>query len=182
MKPTAVVIAAGVFCAAFVAGPAQAQLSEGGGPVSYSANTLEYFDSERRLVLVGDVDIVQNDARLRADRITLYFSASSGGQGGQQGLGSGDIERMIAEGEVFYIRPSQDARGDRAVYDVAQDSVTFSGNVIVMSQENVIRGETLVLHISSRQTVIRPQAGQRVRGVFVPSEGANRPAPGNRPQ
>lgn len=181
MRPAAFFIALGaLFLAAFAATPAHAQLSEGGGPVSYSANNLEYFDSERRLVLVGDVDIVQNDARLRADRITLFFSGTSGGQG-QQGLASGDIERMIAEGEVYYIRPSQDARGDRAVYDVRQDSVTFSGNVIVMSQENVIRGETLVLHISSRQTEIRPQAGQRVRGVFVPSEG-NQPAQGNRRQ
>ncbi|MGQ0531875.1 MAG: LptA/OstA family protein [Caulobacteraceae bacterium] len=184
MKPTAAFIAAGALWLAFIATPAHAQLSEGGGPVSYSANTLEYFDSERRLVLVGDVDIVQNDARLRADRITMFFSESSGaGQGGgqQSGLGAGDIERMVAEGDVFYIRPQQDARGDRAVYDVAQDSVTFTGNVIVMSEENVIRGETLVLQIGSRRTTIRPQAGQRVRGVFVPREGA-RPAPGNRPQ
>jgi lipopolysaccharide export system protein LptA len=189
MRPAAFFIAAGaLFLAAFAATPANAQLSEGGGPVSYSANNLEYFDSERRLVLVGDVDIVQNDARLRADRITLFFSASSGGSaaapegGGQQGLGSGDIERMIAEGEVYYIRPAQDARGDRAEYNVAADSVTFTGNVIVMSEENVIRGETLVLQIGSRRTTIRPQAGQRVRGVFVPREGAQRPAQGNRPQ
>jgi lipopolysaccharide export system protein LptA len=95
-------------------------------------------------------------------------------------LGSGDIERMIAEGEVYYIRPSQDARGDRAVYDVSADSVTFTGNVIIMSDENVIRGNTLVLQIGSRRTTIRPQAGQRVRGVFVPSESAQTPA--NRPQ
>jgi lipopolysaccharide export system protein LptA len=183
MRPAAFFFAAGAFLACFAASPAYAQLSEGGGPVSYSANNLEYFDSERRLVLVGDVDIVQNDARLRADRITLYFSRSSGGGGaeGQQGLGSGDIERMIAEGDVFYIRPSQDARGDRAEYNVAADSVTFTGNVIVMSEENVIRGETLTLHIGNRRTVIRPQAGQRVRGVFVPREG-DQPAQGNRPQ
>ena len=184
MRPAAFFIAAGAFVlAAFAAAPAQAQLSEGGGPVSYSANNLEYFDSERRLVLVGDVDIVQNDARLRADRITLFFSGSSGapatGGAAQQGLGSGDIERMIAEGEVYYIRPSQDARGDRAEYNVAQDSVTFTGNVIVMSDENVIRGNTLVLQIGSRRTTIRPSAGQRVRGVFVPREGAPQ---GNRPQ
>src|SRR5262245_65258130 len=105
MRPAAFWIAAGAFvAAAFAAAPAHAQLSEGGGPVSYSANNLEYFDSDRRLVLVGDVDIVQNDARLRADRITLFFSRSSGGggEGAQQGLGSGDIERMIAEGEVYY--------------------------------------------------------------------------------
>lgn len=185
MRPVSFLIAAGAFLlTAFATAPAHAQLSETGGPISYSANNLEYFDSERRLVLAGNVDIVQGaqgEARLRADRVTLYFSGTSGGPaaGGaaQQGLGSGDIERMVAEGEVYYIRPSQDARGDRAVYDVRQDSVTFSGNVIVMSQENVIRGDTLVLHITSRQTEIRPGAGQRVRGVFVPSENQ-----GNRQQ
>lgn len=180
MRPAAFFIAAGAFVmAAAAAAPAHAQLSENGGPVSYSANNLEYFDSERRLVLVGDVDIVQNDARLRADRITLFFSNSTAGGENQQGLGSGDIERMIAEGEVYYVRPAQSARGNRAVYEVRDDSVTFSGNVVVASDENVIRGETLVLNIGNRRTVIRPQGGGRVRGVFVPSEGQNS---GQRPQ
>lgn len=183
----AFVIAAGAFMAALLTAPgAHAQLSETGGPVSYSADNLEYFDGERRLVLVGDVDIVQNDARLRADRITLFFSQSTSGGGetapaGGQGLGSGDIERMIAEGEVYYVRPAQSARGNRAVYEVAQDAVTFSGNVVVASDENVIRGETLVLQIGSRRTTIRPTPGQRVRGVFVPREGAPQNQ-GQRPQ
>lgn len=183
MRPAALLLAAGAFLAAFAASPsAFAQLSEGGGPVSYSADNLEYFDAERRLVLIGDVDIVQNDARLRADRITLFFTNSTSEtaapsapatptpQPQQQGLGSGDIDRMIAEGEVYYVRPAQSARGNRAVYDVSQDSVTFSGNVVVASEENVIRGETMVLNISNRRTVIRPDGGGRVRGVFVPSE------------
>ena len=170
MKSAAVLIAAGAFLAVGFAAPAaHAQLSESGGPVSYSANNLEYFDGERRLLLTGDVDIVQNDARLRADRITLFFSQSTGGQQ-SQGLASGDIERMIAEGEVYYVRPTQSARGNRAVYEIANDSVTFSGNVVVASDENVIRGDTLVLNITNRRTVIRPTQGGRVRGVFVPGE------------
>ena len=169
--------AASAFLAAVLAVPAaHAQLSEGGGPVSYSADNLEYIDGDRRLLLTGDVDIVQNDARLRADRITLFFSGSSGGGSGQ-GLASGDIQRMIAEGEVYYVRPAQSARGNRAVYEVAQDAVTFTGNVVVASDENVIRGETLVLQIGSRRTTIRPNAGQRVQGVFVPRTA---PRPGNR--
>lgn len=158
------------------AGPASAQLSENGGPVSYSADNLEYFDAERRLVLTGDVDIVQNDARLRSDRLTLFFSGTGAAPAAQQpaaasppGLGSGDIERMVAEGEVYYVRPAQSARGNRAVYDVANDSVTFSGNVVVASADNVIRGETMVLSIGNRRTAVRPGNGGRVRGVFVPS-------------
>ena len=78
MRKSALVMMAGAFLAmASLAAPAHAQLSQSGGPVSYSANNLEYFDGERRLVLTGDVDVVQNDARLRADRITLFFSQST---------------------------------------------------------------------------------------------------------
>jgi lipopolysaccharide export system protein LptA len=172
----ALLIAAGAFAtAALAASPAHAQLSEGGGPVSYSANTLEYVDAERRLVLSGDVDIVQNDARLRADRVTLFFSRSSSSPQDNQGLGSGDIQRLVADGEVYYVRPAQSARGNRAVYEVSEDAVTFTGNVVVASDDNVIRGETLVLQIGSRRTTIRPNTGERVRGVFVPrgNSGAN---------
>ncbi len=159
-------IAASAFLIAALAAPAaHAQLSESGGPVSYSADNLEYLDGDRRLLLSGDVDIVQNDARLRADRITLFFAPSASGG---QGIGSGDIQRMIAEGEVYFVRPAQSARGNRAVYEVAQDVVTFTGNVVVASNENVLRGETMVLQIGSRRTTIRPQPGRRVQGVFVP--------------
>lgn len=153
------------------AAPASAQLSEQGGPISYSADNLEYFDEQRRLVLTGDVDIVQNDARLRGDRVTLFFSAASAGGQAGGGLGSGDIERMIAEGDVYYVRPMQSARGNRAVYETAADSVTFTGNVVVASDDNVVRGETLVLSISARRSVMRPNNGERVRGVFVPGRG-----------
>ncbi len=171
MKPATMIIAAAALCVGLVAGPAHAQLSENGGPVSYSADTLEYLDGERRLVLTGDVDIVQNDARLRADRVQLFFSQSTGDSQGQ-GLASGDIERMIADGEVYYVRPQQSARGNHAVYEVRNDSVTFTGNVVVASDENVIRGETLVLQIGSRRTTIRPGGNGRVQGVFVPRRGA----------
>jgi lipopolysaccharide export system protein LptA len=51
--------------------------------------------------------------------------------------------------------------------------VTFSGNVVVASDDNVIRGETLVLQIGSRRTSIRPNTGERVRGVFVPRRNPN---------
>jgi len=181
MMRTAPLFAVVGFAAAALATPAQAQLSENGGPVSYSADTLEYFDAERRLVLVGDVDVVQDDARLRADRLTLYFAQSAqpaaqpaaapadGAAAPPAGLGSGDIERMIAEGEVYFVRPQQSARGNRAVYDTSADTVTFTGNVVVASTDNVIRGETMVLRIGSRQTTIRPAPGQRVRGVLQSS-------------
>lgn len=182
---TALALVAGLVFAAF-ATPAAAQLSENGGPVSYSADNLEYFDAERRLVLTGDVDVIQDDARLRSDRLTLYFAPSTqsapathdapGGAtqpAGGGGFGSGDIQRMVAEGEVYFVRPDQSARGDRADYNTAEDTVVFRGNVVAASGENVIRGETMTMAIGSRRTVVRPAAGERVRGVIVPDSGSN---------
>ncbi len=170
MRPITVATAAGVaLCALAAAAPAHAQLSDSGGPVAYSADNLEYFDGERRLVLTGDVDIVQGDARLRADSVTLFFGASANPN--TQGLGAGDIERMIAVGEVYYVRPAQSARGDRAVYEVAQDAVTFSGNVVLASDSGLLRYETMTFRIRDRTATLPRQPGQRVRGVFVPRGG-----------
>jgi lipopolysaccharide export system protein LptA len=147
---------------------AQAQLSARGGPISYSADNLEYMDGNRQLVLTGNVDVVQDDSRLQSDKLTLYFAA---GSTGGNTLGTGDIERIVAEGQVYYVRPDQKARGDRAVYETASDSVTFSGNVVVASDENVIRGDTLVLEISAGRTTIRSATGgTRPQGVFRPSQ------------
>ena len=149
------------------ASDARAQLSGGGGPISYSADNLEYTDGQRQLVLTGNVDVIQNDSRLQSDKLTLFFKAANNGA---NALGTGDIDRMIAEGQVYYVRPEQKARGDRAVYEVATDSVTFTGNVVVASDENVIRGETLVLEISGGRTTLRPSGGGRVQGVFRPKQ------------
>ncbi|MDX2235832.1 MAG: LptA/OstA family protein [Hyphomonadaceae bacterium] len=153
--------------------PALAQISSQGGPISYSADNLEYTDNQRQLVLTGNVDVVQSDSRLQSDKLTLFFKPTTGGGGGEAGaIGTGDIERIIAEGQVYYVRPEQKARGDRAVYDVSSDSVTFTGNVVVASTENVIRGETLVLEISGGRTTIAPSTGARVQGVFRPKQGS----------
>ncbi len=162
MKPVKHLAAATALIA--MAAPASAQLSAAGGPIAYSADSLEYFDDARRLVLRGDVEVVQDDATLRTQALTLLFGQS--GQPSSEGPAAGDIERMEAEGEVFYIRPEQTARGDRAVYEAAADTVTFTGNVVVVSPENVIRGETLTLNISGGRTAIRPAPGQRVQGAF----------------
>jgi lipopolysaccharide export system protein LptA len=155
-----------------MAAPAQAQVSAKGGPISYSADNLEYTDSNRQLILTGNVDLIQDDARLRSDRLVLFFARTADQT---EGLGSGDIERVIAQGKVHYVRPDQTAVGDRAVYEVSSDTVTFTGDVVVETADNVIRGERLVLEISGGRTTLSPGGGQRVQGVFRPRQGRATP-------
>jgi lipopolysaccharide export system protein LptA len=146
---------------------AQAQLSAARGPIAYSADTLEYQEDKRVLLLTGNVDVTQDNTRLQADRLTITFKPAGAAQAGAE-VGAGDIDRMVAEGRVFYVRPQQKARGDRAIYDTNSDTVTFSGNVVIASDDNVTRSDLVVLEVSNQRTTFRPGAGKRVEGVIRP--------------
>jgi lipopolysaccharide export system protein LptA len=156
-------------------GAARAQLSSQGGPISYSADNLEYADNDRTLVLTGNVDLLQNDARLQASKLTLYFEKGAKDPSGTNAMGSGQIQRIVATGDVHYVRPKQKARGDEAVYQASTDTVTFSGNVVISNDDNVLRGETLVLQIGSGRTTLKPadKPGERIRGVLRPHQNSS---------
>lgn len=158
---------AAVALVALTAETAHAQLSAGRGPIAYSADTLEYQEDKRLLVLTGNVDVTQDNTRLQSDKLTITFKPAGAAQAGGE-MGAGDIDRMIAEGRVFFVRPQQKARGDRAIYDTNTDTVTFSGNVVIASDDNVTRSDTVVLEISNQRTTFRPGAGRRVEGVIRP--------------
>lgn len=163
----ALVAASALACA--TAQPAAAQLAAGGGPISYTADNLEYQNDNRVMILTGNVDLTQSCARMQSNKLTLVFGGGAKSPSG--GFAAGDIERIVAEGDVHFVRADQKARGDKAIYETSTDSVTFSGNVVLSSAENVTRGEVLVLEIGSGRTTLAPgvKSGQRVQGVFRPN-------------
>ena len=81
---------------------------------------------------------------------------------------------MEAQGPVYYITPTQTARGDHGTYIAATDTITLIGNVVVAQDKNVLQGEKLVIETKTgRSTMVATNQGRnasgRVRGVFYPS-------------
>ena len=157
--------------AAATAFGASAQLSSEGGPIRVNADTSSVLERERRVVVIGNVDIVQGDARLRADEVTLFYSGRSGGDANGLGGGFGDIETMTAVGDVFYVTPDLKARGDIGTYDAVSDTITLTGEeVILIRCEDVARGTELVLNVSEGRTTLRggDQSDGRVSILLFP--------------
>lgn len=135
--------------------PASAQISSEGGPIYINSERTESLERERKVLLIGNVDIQQGDARLRADKVTLTFAGKEGGNSSSTLGGSfGQIESMLAEGEVFYVTPDLKAKGDRGFYDAGIDTITMTGNVALMRGRDVAEGETLKLEIKNRRTTL----------------------------
>ena len=147
--------------------PAIGQISSEGGPIYVDSARTESLERERTVLLIGDVDIQQGNARLRADRVTLRFSPRANGSGAVGGS-FGQIESMLAEGNVYYITPELRARGDRGEYELATDTITMTGNVALLRERDVAEGETLRLEVSRRRTTLEGGSG-RTRMVIDPS-------------
>lgn len=154
-----------------LAAPAMAQISSEGGPIYIDSERTESLERERKVLLIGNVDIQQGTARLRADTVTIIFAAKQGEEAGGVGSGFGQIQTLVAEGNVFYVTPEMKAKGDRGVYEAAVDTITMTGNVALMRDRDVAEGQTLKLEVSKRRTTLDGGTG-RTRMVIESDQDA----------
>jgi lipopolysaccharide export system protein LptA len=195
--PTSMVAAATFGAALLAAGAAQAQLASGKGPIDVTADQLEMVDSQHLAIWRGNVEALQNGDRLVSDVLNVYFSGKPAATPGQpaapaapassSGVGSdwGDVQRLVAEGHVFYVSKDQTARGDHAVYEAVPDTITMTGDVVVVQGNNVTHGDTLVIDVKTNHAVLTSNVQgrnhpERVRGVFYKANNPASPsAPGS---
>lgn len=170
---------------ALLCGPAAAQIASGSGasgPIDITSNSADRYDDKHLAVYRGDVEAVQNGARLLCDTLSIYtYGPNEGPQakaapppppaGAPGGDSFGSIKQVIAEGHVFYVTQSQTARGEHAVYDAGPDTITMTGNVVLVQGKNVVKGDKMVIDRKTGHTTLvsdvtgRNKPG-RVRGVF----------------
>ncbi|HWD68047.1 MAG TPA: LptA/OstA family protein [Caulobacteraceae bacterium] len=150
-------------------------------PIDITANEAEVVNSKCLAIWKGAAEALQGDSRLRANTITVYQAPKSKDAAGQQDCGA--TERVIADGNVYYVTPTQRAHGARAVYTAASDEIVMTGNVVVSQGKDVARGDKLIIKVSTKQfTMMSTATGagspNRVRGVFYPKK-ADQPASGS---
>jgi lipopolysaccharide export system protein LptA len=157
-------------------GPALAQLSTNtSAPIDITGDGLETGNNDCTWTWRGNVEALQDNARLRTDLLTgvQQRSARAGAQPAQGGS-CGDLVRLEAHGSVYYVTPQQKVHGDHAIYEAANETLTVTGNVVAVQGQNVLRGERLVVNTKTgqgqMQTGVRGRnMPGRVRGVFYPN-------------
>ena len=148
-----------------------------GGPVDISADRNENFQQQHKSVWQGNVVAIQGDQKLLTPLLTVYFSDSENraAQSASAAPNMGKIDRMEAEGPVYLVTSTQKAQADHATYLAGSDTVIMSGNVVLLQDKNVVKGEKLVIeHTTGHSTLYAsPKAENgRVRGVFYPKDDA----------
>ncbi len=125
-------------------------------PVDYAADRIELQDRQDRVVLSGNVDIRQDDLRVRAARTTVAFTDE----------GSLKIQRITATGGVVVTRGNEMASGDVAIYDFNQRIITMVGNATLKRGGDTLHGKRFVIDLKSGVS----SADGRVSGTFSVSK------------
>ncbi len=138
-------------------------------PVHIEAATLEVRDKQKEATFSGDVRVKQGDTGLRCKSLVVFYEqdaadkktlpAAAPGPGGEQ-----RIKRLEARGAVVVTQKDQTATGELGIFDMKSNTVTLTGNPVVMTQgQNVLRGEKLVVDLTSGVSRVE---GGRVQGLF----------------
>lgn len=105
--------------------------------------------------------------RHRNDRIQRPARRAGGPAAQGVAGGFGQVQSILAEGNVYYVTPELKAKGDRGNYELATDTITMTGNVALMRERDVAEGQTLRMEVGNRRTTLEGGGG-RTRMVIDP--------------
>ena len=155
---------------------AQAQFTRNNNaPIDASADDIVNQGSVT--VLRGQVDVRQGPTRILADEMKIYSGTSTGGVGAV-----GDIQKIEASGNFYYLTPEQEVRGVNGVYTEGDNTFVVTGDVILLQGENVVTGDRLVYNLGSEEARVTGTCKGRKCGskgrVNILIKSTNNSAPG----
>ena len=174
----------------------QGGLVQKGGkqPIDITSDTLTVEQKKQLATFTGNVDAVQGDMKLRADRLLVHYAprpaggaaapAQVGTAAGPKaepassapapaGPASSSIQKIEAFGQVVLTSPAETAQGSQGVYDVVAGTMQLTGDVILTRGDNVIRGDRLDMDLNSGLSKVSGgQKAGRVRALFTPGDAA----------
>ncbi len=174
-----------------------------GAPVEITAGQLEVLEDKKLAIFRGDVHAQQGAFKFRTAELNAIYAgeayignvaganrdANAAAERAAQPAAS--LTRLQARGKVVVTsRNGQQATGDWADFDVKSNTVTMGGSVVLTQGRNVVKGNRLVIDMTTGESVIntdnsaapqiaseKPGSGWRAfekpsrpRAVFFPSD------------
>ncbi len=136
-------------------------------PVKIRAVSLEVREKDKMATFTGDVYVLQGDTEMRCKVLVVSYdsetdtrmaNAAAAGPGGDR-----QIRLIEAKGDVVVVQKDQNATGDAATFNMRENTVTLIGNVVVTRGTNVLRGQRLMVDLTSG---VSKMDGGRIDGIF----------------
>jgi lipopolysaccharide export system protein LptA len=126
-------------------------------PVEITSDRLDLDQAAGTAIFTGTVKVGQGELRLAADRVQVFYVEGAGEAAGQ-------VQRMVANGNVTLSNGTEAAEADEAVYEVVGGTVDMAGDVLLTQGRNALSSQRL--HIDLNAGTARVEG--RVQTIFTP--------------
>jgi lipopolysaccharide export system protein LptC len=117
-------------------------------PVKITSAQLEMRDKDHQATFTGDVVAVQEDSTLKCDTLVVDYADGMAGPAASSEPGK-QIRHLDGKGHVVLTRMDQVAIGNTVSFDAKSNTATLIGNVSVTEGQNVVRGDKLVVDLTT---------------------------------
>lgn len=137
-------------------------------PIYITSDALEADQKNGTATFTGNVDVRQNEMKLRSEKMIVYYQKGEGK--------SNNVSKIEVTGNVVLTRPGETAKGDKGRYDVIRKMIDLSGHVMLNKDNNMVQGSNLVYNLTTGESKISggeaEEGGKpgRVKGVFLPQK------------
>jgi lipopolysaccharide export system protein LptA len=114
-------------------------------PVAITSPRLAYNDAERKVVLDGGVTARGADVTMNAQRMNVFLKSRAQSSDASDRVTPGQVEHIVAEGNIVITQPSRRATGERLEYVAADDKFILTGGPpsIFDAEHGKITGDSL---------------------------------------
>jgi lipopolysaccharide export system protein LptA len=136
----------------------------GSSPIVITAAQLTYADSDRKAHYDGGVVAKGTDFTASAKTVDAYLLPRSQTAANQSLVGTGQLDRMEANGSVLIQQNSRHAEGDKLIYTVADDKFVLTGGPpsIFDAEQGKITGVSLTFFRSDDRVLVEGKASTPV--------------------
>lgn len=173
-------------------------------PIQIEAASLEMRDKKKEATFSGNVKVVQGDTTMTSKSLVVFYEqaaaapatpapaplkgtkaapapsaplpAAAPGPGG-----SSSIRRLEAKGSVVVTQKEQVVTGETAIFDTKANLITMTGGVVLTQCKNVLRGDRLLVDMTTGVSRVEVDGDKRVQGLFDQSDKSCGGAPGGPP-
>lgn len=116
---------------------------------------------------IGDVEAVQADKKIMADRMVAHYLT-----GKQTKSRKNELKSVEAFGHVRAVSSDglRKITGDKGVYDPKTGVVTMTGNVVLTQGGNHVKSDRATLNLNKSTVQLTSKPGQRIKGAIIPSD------------
>ena len=170
----------GIFLSAgFAATTGHAQIApQGKVPVAITSDQLTGHNKDCEAIYSGNAEALQDTSRLRANVMNFFNKKLPNphpAAGADANPTCGELDRMVADGNVYYVTPDRVVKGDHAVYTADNTTIVMTGTEVVATQgKNVISGTRLTINTTTGEATMVNEA-DRAAGAGAASKASSIP-------